>query len=221
MEMYEETFPERLMMKTYDESGEVITEWDESLGWFEDGTEQNEYGEWIMNRIFHPYTEEQLAEKQIENEKVALAESRRPLSLEEVTSLLVKMQVNTVDIPDQTSLRMIDYYPAFEDVSGETVKGNFKFVYEGKLWKTTKEMQIQSQYPPGIGMESLYSRIDLEHTGAVYDPIPYDGNMELFAGKYYTQNDVIYLCARDTGAAVYHALSELVGLYVEEWGRSQ
>ena len=33
-------------------------------------------------------------------------------------------------------------------------------------------------------------------------------------GKYYTQGGVLYLCNRDTGDPVYHALSELVGLYV-------
>lgn len=215
MIVLEETFPERLLLKTYNEAGEVITEWDESLGWFEDGTEQNEYGEWLMNRIYHPYTEEQLAEKKIEEEKAALAESRKPLSLEEVTSLLVKMQVNTVEIPDQTSLRMMDYYPAFSEVIGQTVKKGFKFTHENALYKTAQpEMTIQEHYPPGIGTESLYSRIDVEHTGAIYDPIPYDGNMELFAGKYYSQNEKLYLCNRDTGAAVYHALADLIGIYV-------
>lgn len=39
--------------------------------------------------------------------------------------------------------------------------------------------------------------------------------MELFEGKYYTQNSIVYICTRSTGTAVYHALSNLVGLYVE------
>ena len=34
-------------------------------------------------------------------------------------------------------------------------------------------------------------------------------------GKHYIQNSVIYLCIRDTVNPVYHALSELVGVYVE------
>ena len=50
-------------MKTYDEAGNILTEWDEEKGWFEDGVEQNEHGVWLMNRIYHPYTEKQLAEK--------------------------------------------------------------------------------------------------------------------------------------------------------------
>lgn len=49
----------------------------------------------------------------------------------------------------------------------------------------------------------------------VKDSIPYDNNMELEQGKYYTQDDVLYLCTRDSGQALTHNLSELVGLYVE------
>lgn len=208
---------ERLMMKTYDEAGNVITEWDEEKGYFTDGTEQNDFGEWIMNRVYHSYTEKQLAEIQREKEKAALIESRRELTFEEVTAIFMKAQINTVDIPDQTSLRMKRYYPDFKESVGQTVPQGFKFVYKDVLYKTVQPtLTIQEHYPPGTGTESLYTRIDLVHTGAIYDPIPYEGNMELFNGKYYSQNGVIYLCNRDTGVAVQHALIELVGLYVEK-----
>jgi hypothetical protein len=62
----------------------------------------------------------------------------------------------------------------------------------------------------------LYERIDVEHAGTLDDPIPYDGNMALVSGLYYTQDGVVYRCTRDTGIAVYAALRDLVGLYVEE-----
>lgn len=38
--------------------------------------------------------------------------------------------------------------------------------------------------------------------------------MEIFKDKYYTQNDVLYICTRDSGQALTHDLSSLVGLYV-------
>lgn len=207
--------PSRIVLKTYNENGEVITEWDEELGWFEDGTEQNEYGEWLMNRIYHPYTEAQLAEVQTQKLAADLAESRRQLTPNEVITMFVKLQTNTIDIPDQTSLRMLDYYPTFDETVGQTVKQGFKFIYDGKLYKTIQpNLLIQAHYAPGTGTESLYERIDVEHTGTSYDPIPYDGNMALENGKYYTQNEILYLCNRDTGNAVYHPLADLVGLYV-------
>lgn len=217
MDFFEEVFPERLRMKTYDEAGNVITEWDEEKGWFENGTEQNEYGEWLMNRIYHPYTSEQLAEIKLEKEKAELIASRLPMTSTEVMDFFIRSQVNTVDVPDQTSLRMMNFYPTFSDIVGQTVKQGFKFVYEDKLYKTAQtNLLIQSHYTPGTGTESLYTRIDLEHTGRAYDPIPYDGNMILESGKYYSQNGVLYLCDRDSGTAVHHALSDLVGLYVSK-----
>ena len=210
-------FPERLKMKTYDEAGNILTELDEENGYFTDGMEQNEHGEWLMNRIYHPYTAEQLAAIQLEKEKADLLASRQPMTESEVMGFFVRSQINVVDIPDQTSLRMMGFYPLFSDIIGRTVKQGFKFVHDGKLYKTAQaDLLIQSHYAPGAGTESLYTRIDLEHTGREYDPIPYDGNMVLESGKYYIQNDVLYLCNRDTGAAVHHALSELVGLYVEK-----
>lgn len=210
-------FPERLSMKTYDVAGNILTEWDDEKGYFTDGMEQNEYGEWLMNRIYHPYTEAQLAKIQTEKEKAALIASRQPMTSIEVMDFFIRSQVNVVDVPDQTSLRMMNFYPTFSDIIGQTVKQGFKFVYEDNLYKTAQtNLLIQSHYTPGTGTESLYTRIDLEHTGRAYDPIPYDGNMILENGKYYSQNGVLYLCDRDSEVAVYHALSDLVGLYVKE-----
>ena len=71
-------------------------------------------------------------------------------------------------------------------------------------------------YVPGeAGTESLFSRIDEVHGGSPEDPIPYAGNMALEEGKYYSQSGAVYRCIRSTETAVYAALTELVGLYVE------
>ena len=50
------------------------------------------------------------------------------------------------------------------------------------------------------------------------DPIPAARSMEYTYGLYYSDpgDSKVYLCTRDTVNPVYHALSELVGLYVEE-----
>ena len=54
-----------------------------------------------------------------------------------------------------------------------------------------------------------------EMTAEEITAIPYEGNMALESGKYYTQSGMTYLCSRDTVNPVYNALSELVGIYVE------
>lgn len=148
------------------------------------------------------------------------AERTRPLTAEEVTRLLIKQQINSITVDDQTALRMRRYYPTFAELVGQTVKLGTKFRADDSenadLYKTIQpELTIQAHYPPGEGTESLYTRIDEIHDGTKYDPIPYNGNMALENGKYYIEDGVIYLCNRDSGIAVYNRLADLVGIYVE------
>lgn len=90
-----------------------------------------------------------------------------------------------------------------------------RFQYNGELYKVLQAHTSQQSWVPGTGTESLYIRVDDIHAGTADDPIPYNGNMELTENLYYTQDGVLYRCTRSTGTAVYNALSELVGLYVE------
>lgn len=148
-----------------------------------------------------------------------VAERTRPLTETEVTALLIKQQINTITVDDQTALRMRRYYPTFAELVGQTVKLGTKFRADDSenadLYKTIQpELTIQAHYPPGEGTESLYTRIDEIHDGTQYDPIPYSGNMALENGKYYIEDGIIYLCNRDTGIAVYNKLADLVGIYV-------
>lgn len=158
-------------------------------------------------------TAEEIAELEEAKLKYEAAERHRPLTIGEVSAMLIKQQINTLAADDQTALRMIAFYPEWE--SGKDYAAGDKLVSGGKLYKVLQAHTSQETWLPGSGTESLYARIDEAHDGTKYDPIPYNGNMALENGKYYTQGDVLYKCTRDTGNPVYHALSELVGLYVE------
>ena len=88
--------------------------------------------------------------------------------------------------------------------------------YDGKLWKVKQNHTSQAQYPPSIYTASLYEEVPEPGQGDTPEnPIPYNNNMELVEGKYYSQYDVVYHCTRSTGAPVYNDLSALVGIYVE------
>lgn len=172
------------------------------------------------NGVIRDMTTEELATMQDAAAKAEAEEKRRPLSFSEVQEMLVRQQINTLTVDDQTALRMRRYYPTFSELVGQTVTQGTKFRVDDSedadLYKTIQpELTIQAHYPPGVGTESLYTRIDEEHDGTKYDPIPYDSNMALESGKYYTQGGMTYLCSRDTVNPVYNALSELVGIYVE------
>ena len=171
----------------------------------------------LLNGKYVELTSEEIEAMQEAQAAYEAYERTRPLTESEVSRMLIAQQINTLTVDDNTALRMKDFYPAFESIIGQTVKQGFKFTHGGKLWRTEQpEMTIQEHYAPGMGTESLYSEVCETHAGTLEDPIPYSGNMALESGKYYSQDGKVYRCTRDTGNPVYNALSELVGLYVEE-----
>lgn len=86
--------------------------------------------------------------------------------------------------------------------------------YDENLYKVRQAHTSQAQYTPDI-TPALYELIDVEHKGTIDDPIPFAQGMAIGNGKYYTQNNVKYLCIRDSINPLYNDLSDLVGIYVE------
>ncbi len=171
-----------------------------------------------VNGQYIELTAEEIAAALADRARAEALERRRPLTEMEVTRLLIAEQINVIEVDDQTALRMLAFYPTFEKLCDRAYTAKdvgFKFQYGDKLWKTKQaNYTFVAHYAPGVGTESLYERIDETHDGSEYDPIPYDGNMVLESGKYYTQDGVTYLCTRDSGIALHHTLAELVGQYV-------
>ena len=166
----------------------------------------------VVIRTLSNMSAEEIYAMQAEAQKAEKIERTRPLTTEEVTALLIKEQINTLSVDDATAVRMTAFYPEWEKGIQYTV--GYKVQYLGKLYKVVQAHTSQETWTPDI-TASLYTRIDEMHDGTKYDPIPYEGNMTLYNGKYYSQDGVTYLCNRDTGNPVYNKLSELVGIYVE------
>ena len=118
-----------------------------------------------------------------------------------------------VTLDDETALTGVELFPIWTIdrayAVGDKVQRN------GKLWRCIQAHTSQAGWEPE-NAASLWTEICESHAGTLEDPIPYNGNMALESGKYYSQNSKIYRCTRDTVNPVYNALSELVGLYVEE-----
>lgn len=172
------------------------------------------------NGVIREMTAEEIEEVEEAQDRYEAEEKHRHLTIGEVSEMLIRQQINTLSVDDAVAIRMKDFYPAWESGKAYTAaKGcpvGYKVVRNGRLWKLRQEHTSQDNWAPGeAGTESLWEEICESHDGTKYDPIPYNGNMALENGKYYTQSDVLYKCTRDTGKPVYHALSELVGIYVE------
>lgn len=158
-------------------------------------------------------TADELAQMEAASRRARLEEASRPLRSEEVLAMLIPQQINTLAVDDNTALRMLAFYPEWAAGAAYTV--GHKVRRDGKLWRVVQAHTSQEGWEPE-NAASLWEQINEMHAGTMDDPIPYSGNMALTNGLYYMQDWVIYKCTRDTGNPVYHALSDLVGLYVEK-----
>ena len=125
--------------------------------------------EWENGCIVDITQEEEAIKAALEDYKKR--ELKRPLEPHEVFNLLAKNIVNLVEIDDDTSLRMKDHYPIFNEIIGKVVDAGFKFTYKDDLWKVRQKHTPQEIYPPSIDTASLYERIDEKHAGTIDDPI--------------------------------------------------
>lgn len=130
-------------------------------------------------------------------------------------------EINTLGLTDEQAFEVKEMFPMWDEFVDKVITTGTRFQYEGKLYEVLQEHTVLSHYQPSINTAALYKEVVLETNeegelnGTLENPIPYEGNMVLENGKYYSQDGVTYLCNRDSGNPVYHALSELVGLYVE------
>lgn len=130
----------------------------------------------------------------------------------EAENLRKVIETAAQSLDDNTALTVVCLHP--EWTAGIAYEAGFKVQRNHKLWRVVQAHTSQDGWQPE-NAPSLWEQINETHSGELHDPIPYDGNMALENGKYYIQDNTIYLCIRDTGNPVYNPLAELVGLYVE------
>lgn len=166
-------------------------------------------------KVYRDATQDELSAMESSRVAYETYERTRPLTAEEVTAMLIKQQINTLEVDDQTAYRMREFYPAW--AAGVSYAAGYKVQDNVRLWRCLQDHTSQVGWEPE-NVPALWEEICETHDGSRYDPIPYDGNMALENGKYYSQDGVVYLCSRDTVNPVYNPLSELVGIYVEQKG---
>ena len=101
-------------------------------------------------------TEAEIAE---EKQKIQLAkaeEKSRPLTAEEVTALLIRQQINTLPVDDNTALRMVEFYP--EWAAGQDYTAGYKVQYGGKLWRCLQNHTSQEGWEPE-STPSLWAKV--------------------------------------------------------------
>lgn len=120
------------------------------------------------------------------------------------------------DITDEDALKRPLLVYEWDTYIGKSLKTGQIVSYKSKLYRVRQDIStVIESWAPQLSTASLYEVIEVASAGTINDPIPYTPPMEIFNGKYYTQNGVKYKCIRDSQTALSHNLADLVALYVE------
>lgn len=132
--------------------------------------------------------------------------------------LVEYMKASTTTIDDQTALSAIELYPEWQDSPTSYVVGDrVRFTFSDgktKLCKCKQDHEALSNRTPEL-YPAGWDVIDVVHAGTITDPVPYDQNMEVFFGKYYSYGENLYKCIRDSGQPLYAAPDTLLNDYFE------
>ena len=181
----------------------------------------------FRNMVIVATVEEAAGWKQITEQEKAALESQgaifgsqdvTPEYLGRVDTLLtgIAERINDTPMTAAQSLKNKKYYPQRKDIIGKQVDTGFRFNEGETMYEVLQPHTLSAEWMPGQGTESLYKVVQEEHEGTKSDPIPWQLNMELYEGKYYTDKNVLYKCIRDSGMGLSFALADLVsGGYVE------
>ena len=93
------------------------------------------------------YETEMVAVNERMEKQAVIAEATRPLTLEEVQALTIRRTVNSLDIPDATASRMVDYYPELTG-DGSLIKAGTKINWGGQLKKAAVDLWDTAENSP-------------------------------------------------------------------------
>lgn len=130
-------------------------------------------------------------------------ENLTPEYLQRVDTLIaaIPAAINTRGFADEEALDNMEWFPVWGDENaymGMPVEKGFMFRHKAEgeaehtLYKVLQPHTLSAEWIPGQGTESLYAKVSL-HKGTKEDPIPYEQNMLIEEGKYYTQDGVLYI----------------------------
>lgn len=101
-------------------------------------------------------TEAEIAEEKQKIQLAKVEEKSRPLTAEEVTSMLIKQNINTLEVDDNTALRMTEFYP--EWAAGQAYTAGFKVQYGGTLYKCLTAHTSQDAWTPDTA-PSIWAKV--------------------------------------------------------------
>ena len=166
-------------------------------------------------QIINPTEEMVLADGWISYSPPAPPEPQ-PTITDQLMDMVLEQYNGRTDITDEEALKRPLLVYSWDTYIGKSLAAGQVVSHDGKLWRVRQAVAaVLDNQPPSLATAALYEVIEVEPAGTQDDPIQYTPPMEIFNGKYYTQGGVLYKCTRDSGQALSHNLSDLIGSYVE------
>lgn len=201
-------------MKQYTKNGEVKTRNQIVLRVIKTIVKDGIEKELEMN-VYNPTEEMILADGWVEYVPQVDPHPHKKSRMAVMQEIVLEQYNQRTDISDSEALdRMIIIYD-WEHYIGKPLKVGQCVVEGDNVYRVRQDInEVLEVYPPSV-VPALYEVIEMIHSGDIDDPIPYVAPMEIFKGKYYTEEGVKFICIRDSGVALTHSLNDLVGIYVE------
>lgn len=141
----------------------------------------------------------------------------KPTISGQLQDMLLEEYNSRVNISDEEALKRPLLIYSFDKYIGGKLEVGQIISLEEKLYRVRQTINpVLANHSPSINTAALYEEINVSHSGTIDDPIPYDNNMALESGKYYSQDGYIYLCNRSTINTIYNPLNDVIGIYVEK-----
>ena len=130
-------------------------------------------------------TAEEIAELEKQARLESIDERSRPMTVEEVTAMLIPMQINALNVDDNTALRMVEFYPEWS--AGQDYTAGYKVQYGGKLWRCLQAHTSQDGWEPDSA-PSLWAKVLIPDENVVPEWEQPDSTNPYSAGDKVTHN---------------------------------
>lgn len=124
-----------------------------------------------------------------------------------------------IALTDNEALQAVELFPVWEpgiEITQAMIdEGRNRFRQGNQLYKTSVVHTTIAEWPPAT-TPTVWTPIDIEHTGSIDDPIPAAVGLLYKKDLYYIEAGTVYLCTRqdtEDGTTLYYLPSQLVGSY--------
>ena len=139
-------------------------------------------------------SDDEITAMQAAQRAAEVAERTRPLTTEEVTAMLIKQQVNILEVDDTTALRMVEFYPEWN--AGQAYTVGYKVQHGGKLWRCIQSHTSQSGWEPD-NAPSLWAKVLIPDENVVPEWEQPDSTNPYSAGDKVTHNGKTWVSTID------------------------